>query len=439
MTIRRIGLLALMSGVVLGLGRAGRAGQAVCRCIADNSIASHPSEVRQNRGGRSPIKIKGRENQLIMKFDLSGVPARASITSATLRVRLAGPQFCLRQVGLSSISTDWVEGTGAADGQHDYACHLWPGPRSATWAGPGSTFLDVIFGNGGSIGTYTFARREGDGWWAIDVDPRIVAAMRADSFGLAVQDETGIWGPWRANIMVSSREEPDFAPTLTVVWGPADTVAPSAVTNLSVRTEGLDDGQVVLEFVSGGDDGTEGTALGYDIRYLAGARIGPDNWSDAKVVPRYQVPRPGRAGQPVRGWITGLKPGATYGFAVVAYDESGNRSPIAACRPVRLPGPTPPPRLHRLEKLELPRGGPVVVDGKMGLWATDELTRVDPVSGCVLDGPGYVDRQGRAGSHVWDGRNHVVRLTALRGEVVAFNLVIEDLTGQGLSDIRVRP
>lgn len=52
--MRASGYLAVMVAVVLVVPAAVRAGQTVCPCIADNSIASYSTEVQQNRGGTAP-------------------------------------------------------------------------------------------------------------------------------------------------------------------------------------------------------------------------------------------------------------------------------------------------------------------------------------------------------------------------------------------------
>jgi len=54
-------------------------GQVVCPVVAGDSIASCPSEVGQNSGRSRQLKIKGREKQVILKFDLSAVPPRAPV------------------------------------------------------------------------------------------------------------------------------------------------------------------------------------------------------------------------------------------------------------------------------------------------------------------------------------------------------------------------
>ncbi len=208
------------------------AGQAVCPCTADTSIAAVGREANQNSGTAEKIKIKGRENQLLMAFDLSGVPKDAVITSATLRVHTTNPKFRLHQVAVSSVSTPWVEGAGRQvddEGRGSAApavCYNRPGPKEATWAGDDSTIADVTWGNGGSVENYGFATAQPDDWWQIPVDPRVVAAMRADSFGLIVQDESGWWEPKLSNIFVNSRERKKFATTLTVQWTDADKSAP---------------------------------------------------------------------------------------------------------------------------------------------------------------------------------------------------------------------
>jgi hypothetical protein len=438
---RRNLMFCTLIGLVMPLSAA-LAGQTVCPCTADTSIASAGSEVNQNSGTAEKIKIKGRENQLLMRFDLSGIPKDAAIQSAALRVKMTMPNFRLNQVAVSSVSVDWVEGTGrTVDGEGEEgavtgACFNWAGPKTA-WTQPDSTVCDVTWGNGGSVENYGFAKAEGDNWWTIPVDPRVVAAMRADSFGLIVQEESGWWAPKNANIFVFSREKKGAAPTLTVEWAAAEAAAPSPVKDIKVSTDNLDDGQAVLEFTCGGAGADEGAALGYDIRCLAGKKITAENWAAAKVVPRWETPRPKPAGQRVKAWITDLEAGQGYSFAVAAYDQSGNRSAIAATDVVKIPK-TDAPRLAYLKPLELPPGSPVEVAGKMALWATDELTKVDPVTGQVLDGDGYKATQARKGSHVWDGQNHAIRLTAAKGEVVAFNLVIEALDGS-LEDVVVRP
>lgn len=416
------------------------AGQTVCPCTADTSVASTGREMQQNSGTAEKIKIKGRENQLLMKFDLAGIPKDAVIRSAALRVKVTDPKFQLNQVAVSSVSIDWTEGAGqSVDGEGEGgtqgACFSWPTTQTSVWAQPGSTICDVTWGNGGSVEGYGFAKREEDNWLTIPVDPRVVAAMRADSYGLIVQDESGWWTGPKSNVFVYSKEKKGATPTLTVEWADADKTAPSAIKDIKVSTDNLDDGQVVLEFTCTGEKGDTNAVLGYEIRCLAGAKITAENWAAAKVAPRWQTPRPLAPGQKVRAWITDLKAGQGYGFAIVAYDQSGNRSPTATTDVVKLPK-TDAPRLAFLKPIELPAGSPAEF-GKMDLWATDELTKVDPVSGQVLDGDSYKESKARNGSHVWDGQNHVIRLAAIKGEAAAFNLVIEAVDGS-LADVTVK-
>ena len=160
-----------------------------------------------------------------MKFDLSGIPKDAVIESATLRVKVTQPNFRFNQVAVSSVSTDWAEGSGrAVDGEGESGAQRASAStgqrrRTALWAGPGSTIADVTWGNGGSVENYGFAKAEGDDWWTIPVDPRVVAAMRADSFGLIVQEESGWWAAKNANINIYSKEKKGAAPTLIVELG----------------------------------------------------------------------------------------------------------------------------------------------------------------------------------------------------------------------------
>jgi len=398
-----------------------RAGEVVCPVTADNSIASYPSEQTFNDGNKPQVKIKGRENQVILKFDLSGIPADQRVTRAVLSVQLSGPEYRLNQVGYSTVPTEWVEGNGAA-GAAGNSCHRWPGGQGRLWGDPGSTILDVIHGNGGNVNGWLLARPVGRRW-ELDIPPRAIEAMRTDQpGGLILMDETGWWSGKRANIFILSRESKS-PPKLTVTYGGKDTAAPSAP-SVRVVDADLDDGQMLVEITCGGGDGAKGLALGYDMRLLKGAKLAEGNWDQGKAVPRYRIPRPKAAGEKIRLWLKGLEAGGAYSVGVVAYDEGGNRSAVASTAPTKATGPTLAPRLP-LKSLPVRKGGPVKLLPGLTGWAVDELTKVDPISGMVLDGPRYTDAGGRAGNTVWDGQEKRVLLHAARGEIVAFRLALE--------------
>ena len=73
------------------------------------------------------------------------------------------------------------------------------------------------------------------------------------------------------------------------------------------------------------------------------------------------------------------------------------------------------------------------------LWAVSDLTKVDPVSGGVLsDGINYRPAGGdRFRNTVWSSKDKTVSLRAARGEVVAFQLILERLGNSKLSDVSI--
>lgn len=142
------------------------AGEAVCKVVADNAIASfdgNPDERTENVGNAKELKIKGIENQPILTFDLSPVPKDASISKAVLSVKLTGPEYAINQIGYSTVPTAWAEGTGATPDvkEHAFCCHRWPA-AGKTWAGPGSDILDVIHGLGGNVNGWVLAKKVGE-------------------------------------------------------------------------------------------------------------------------------------------------------------------------------------------------------------------------------------------------------------------------------------
>ena len=428
----RIVLAALLAASALSRAADEASGSATLPCLADTSIHAYPGEPGGEacewaiRGGRDPqIKIKHRENLLALRFDLQAIPARAKITSATLRLHLeGGPGYALNHVCASTIPTDWDEATAsfleAAEGR--------------PW-GPGKLhFCAVTFGNFGTLESVGQAKDAGGGWWEVPVEPRVVHALR-DSYGLAVQDETGIFAGKLVNIFVSSRETKE-GPRLAVAWTGADPSAPSPVKEVSV-SPAPDEGSVFLQFVCGGNDADQGTALGYEIRYAKGEALTEANWARAAVLPRVLTPRPKAPGTRVRVFLEGLEAGAEYSFGIVAYDESGNRSPLAASKLGQARERTAD-RLDTFAKERaVEKGGPLA-RGPLSIWACEALQQVDPVSGQVLAGEAYQDVVAREGNTVFDGQAKRVRLTALKGEQADFQVILET-SGEAVENIRLTP
>ena len=421
----------------------GTAGEAICPVLADNSIASYegdkdnPNEHDENTGSAKTNKIKRRENQVLLKFDLSAIPKDATVTKALLSVKVATPDHRLNQIGFSTMPTDWIEGTEAkaGGGRHDFSCYRSPGPRDKSWGDPGTDFQDTTFGLGGNVTGVTLARPNGDRF-EIDLPGRVLEALRADQpGGLLLMDETGWWGK-RCNIYIFSREAGADGPRLSVTWSETKDAVPPSSPALKALTGALDDGEMLLEITCGGDDGAVGTALGFDLRMRKDGILDRAQWDQGTPLPRYRVPRPIAAGEKLRLWLRGLAPGASYGVGLVAYDEAGNRSEGAFLETKAI-GPTPAPKLELAES-KFETGGPLPVGEGMRVWAAGELTRIDPLSGKTLDGPGYADHKAREGNEVWNGKTHAVTLEGARGEFVCFRLAVET-SGKPVTGITLTP
>lgn len=417
------------------LARPAAAGETVCPGVADNSICSHASGQTENAGKSKRIKIKGFENVLIFKFDLSGIPADAVVEKAVVSLKLESPEYRIRQIGYSTLPTDWKEGDNESGKAN--SCCQWPG-TGQPWGAPGSRFEDAIFGNAGNVSGRVLAREAG-GRYEIDLPGRVVDAMRKDQpGGLALMDESGKWSGKLANIYVMSRESGQ-GPSLKVTWSErrGDKQAPSTPA-IAAAPDVLEDGQMVVEIVCGGGQGTAGEALGFDMAVLEGQPVTAGNWSRAKPLPRYRIPRPRPAGEKLRLWIAGLEPGKPFAVGIVAYDERGIRSGVASTPVIAAAGPSSPARLP-MSAATRGKGGPVKAGEALQLWAVDELTSVDPTSGRTQETGGYVERDARAGNHVWAGAAREVVLPAVRGEIVAFRMVVENTSGQPVKGVSFKP
>jgi hypothetical protein len=112
--------------------------------------------------------------------------------------------------------------------------------------------------------------------------------------------------------------------TPTTIIDPIDTIPPAAISNLQARNPGVY--SINLIWTAPGDDGLEGTAESYDIRYSV-EQITDLSWDDAL---QYEgEPSPKIAGMPEAVTISGLDEISTYFFAVKTTDEAGNTSGLS--------------------------------------------------------------------------------------------------------------
>ena len=104
----------------------------------------------------------------------------------------------------------------------------------------------------------------------------------------------------------------------------SDRIPPAAVSNLSVaearRTS------ILLQWTATGDDGADGTARFYDLRYTL-APWGEDSWEDASRASG--LPAPGESGRRETYLLDSLDSGRTYWIALQAVDDAENRSPLS--------------------------------------------------------------------------------------------------------------
>lgn len=158
-------------------------------------------------------------------------------------------------------------------------------------------------------------------------------------FALRSRDVAGNWS------QVSSVAE---ATTDTIVVEPppppppppADSLAPGLAQNFEFEPSTPTTG--TLSWLSTGDDGDQGVATGYQLRRrvaLDEAGLGGPgfDWesSDSVWIPN----DPLAAGTPDVLPQTGLTPGSFYVYGLSAYDEEGNRGPVAWTIPAAMPWP----------------------------------------------------------------------------------------------------
>jgi len=121
---------------------------------------------------------------------------------------------------------------------------------------------------------------------------------------------------------------------------PKDQTPPGAVNDLEAVAIGTD--TILLRWTAPGDDGQNGTAVSYDIRFSEAA-IGDGGWEASQSVPGVAAPR--AAGEPESLAVGSLLPRRLYYFGLKSVDEAGNVSPLsnsAGAKTQGLPDVIPP-------------------------------------------------------------------------------------------------
>lgn len=103
-----------------------------------------------------------------------------------------------------------------------------------------------------------------------------------------------------------------------------DITSPASVQDLQVTSSARD--AVTLSWTATGDDGFQGTASFYDLRYATSPIESESDFDAATPIETSFVP--GASGALQTASIDGLEPDQSYFFAIVTYDNAGNRSPI---------------------------------------------------------------------------------------------------------------
>jgi chitodextrinase len=158
--------------------------------------------------------------------------------------------------------------------------------------------------------------------------------------GLA--SETTYYYRVRAHNIIGDSDYSGIAPATTLP-PPPDLTPPAAVIDLALLT--VTSNSITLRWTAPGDDGSEGTAAGYDVR-VSTAPIDETTWPPATPAPN--PPVPGAAGTVETFTIEGLAAGTAYWFALKTVDETNNLSALSnvPTGATLLPGlPAPPTAL----------------------------------------------------------------------------------------------
>jgi len=451
-------LLAALACVV-------RAETVVLPAVANAGVSSIRGEgpekpEQRNWSWRGGETLAVRQNQnwamfenktILLKFDTTAIKGW-TVKEAFLHLALAKDD--LFGIGACTVLSDWRE--GASDGQPEAGAPSWnyalaPAPGQNPdgrnwWAWPASGLYSVAwlhpalrYSHAGPNQITRYSGAQGVRWLKFPIAPALVHALAIGaSYGMVLTDDKGQVAeacmleknpkPYVYDagfeIQVYSRHAKDgtLAPKLEVS-GEADDHAPPAAPILASAEPAIEQatGAASLEFTAPGDDGMQGCAHAYRVRY-SDNEITEADWDQAREIPRYALPLPKPAGEKQVLRLMTLRPG-TWHAAIRAVDKAGNQGPLVDVK-VKVPKPA------RRHFAEAPRQDGAEencwdFDKTLAVWALDDQCKVSP-----LNEGGWAlipfSRRGKG----------AVQLRAARNEVAAFQLVVQRLSGP-VSAVRI--
>lgn len=275
-------------------------GRVVCRVTADTTLIAMTGDRDVNAGKLDRLHASATERYALLKFDLSRL-AGYEIVSAELRFRRADEQ--LARVGLSTVASDWEEGTGhgwvhgrkpgeahpssrdEAEGGATYSYSVFSrDPQKARpWAFAGSDFADVSFGAGGSRWVSTAAGLDvPSDTLSISVPPELLQSvvLGLQPGGLCLADEFHRAGP-RSTVYA---RESTYPPMLLVTARPRSDRQAEPPQSLAVHADAL--GLEWLTFEAP-------RALGFDAYLSATPVRTAADLDSAEQLPTWAMPVPG--------------------------------------------------------------------------------------------------------------------------------------------------
>lgn len=349
----------------------------------DNSIVLYEGEFKVNAGRDSRIRLKGNQHLIAMDFDTA--PIRGKRIKAAWLVARQGDQT-LTGVSLSTIQAPWDEnrsnaitgGVGQVNG----------------WGYEGAMFPALAGGNAHSLITHIRTGPAG-GQYRWPLPPDMVHALAIGAaHGIALHEHEA---DYSRNPTIFAREQSASRPYLEVELqdDPANpgppAIPPAAPTNLKITGADLEELRLHLTAPAAG--------LAYEVLI------------DGAPLPRHNIPfvAPGKT-QSIALRDLPLKPGAKIELSIFTLGSTGLKSP-----PARLSATLP-------AAPDLP--APLAEDWPRAAAADDNLAVIPQLDKYDLAGKpvGDLPPDHRKHNALFDGR--VVRLTAARGEVTGFQVLL---------------